>query len=68
MMIVKKDGEAVSQERIVGNGGLKQLFLHITGQVRPELKRCMTQQQLKFVGQTIHVTPLAHRQFRFADY
>jgi hypothetical protein len=30
MMVMKKYGEAVSQERIVGNSSLKELFLHIT--------------------------------------
>ena len=30
MMLVKKYGEAISQERIVGNCGLKEFFLHIT--------------------------------------
>jgi hypothetical protein len=27
---MKKYGEAISQERIVGNSSLKELFLHIT--------------------------------------
>ena len=30
MMLMKKYGEAISQERIVGNRGLKESFLHIT--------------------------------------
>jgi len=30
MVVMKKYGEAVSQERIAGNSSLKQLFLHIT--------------------------------------
>jgi hypothetical protein len=30
MVVMKKYGEAISQERIVGNGSLKELFLHIT--------------------------------------
>jgi hypothetical protein len=30
MMVMKKYGEAISQERVVGNGSLKQFFLHIT--------------------------------------
>jgi len=30
MMLVKKYGEAISQERLVGNCGLKEFFLHIT--------------------------------------
>jgi hypothetical protein len=29
-MVMKKYGEAISQERVVGNGSLKQFFLHIT--------------------------------------
>lgn len=57
MMFVKKYGEAISQERIVGNSSLKELFLHITRQVRPQFKRCMTQQQLKPLGQIIHMPP-----------
>jgi hypothetical protein len=30
MMVMKKYSEAVSQERIVGNGSLKEPFLHVT--------------------------------------
>jgi hypothetical protein len=30
MMLMKKHGNAISQERIVGNGGLKEPFLYIT--------------------------------------
>jgi hypothetical protein len=30
MVVMKKYSEAISQERIVGNGSLKELFLHIT--------------------------------------
>jgi hypothetical protein len=30
MVVMKKYGEAISQERIVGNSNLKKLFLHIT--------------------------------------
>jgi hypothetical protein len=30
MMVMQKYGEAISQERIVGNSSLKKLFLHIT--------------------------------------
>jgi hypothetical protein len=30
MMVVKKYSEAVSQERVVGNGSLKEFFLHLT--------------------------------------
>jgi hypothetical protein len=44
MMVMKKYGEAVSQERIVGNGCLKESFLHITRQVRPKPERRVTQQ------------------------
>jgi hypothetical protein len=29
MTVMKKYREAISQERIVGNGSLKELFLHI---------------------------------------
>jgi hypothetical protein len=58
MMVMKKYSEAVSQERVVGNGSLKELFLHVTRQVRPQLKCCVTQQQLKPVGQIIHVPPV----------
>jgi len=29
-MLMKKYSEAISQERIVGNSGLKEFFLHIT--------------------------------------
>jgi hypothetical protein len=39
MMVMKKYREAIPQERIVGNGNLKKLFLHITRQVWPKLKR-----------------------------
>jgi hypothetical protein len=60
MMVMKKHGEAVSQERIVGNGCLKESFLHITRQVRPKPERRVTQQQLKLLGQIIHMPPLAH--------
>jgi hypothetical protein len=55
MMVMKKHGEAVSQERIVGNGGLKESFLHIARQVRPKPERRATQQQLKLLGQIIHM-------------
>jgi len=41
MMVMKKYGEAISQERIVGNSSLKKLFLHITRQVWPKFKRCV---------------------------
>jgi len=30
MMVMKKYGEAISQERIVGNSSLKEFFLHVT--------------------------------------
>jgi len=30
MMVMKKYGEAISQERIVGNSSLKESFLHLT--------------------------------------
>jgi hypothetical protein len=60
MMVMKKNGEAVSQERIVGNGSLKESFLHITRQVRPKPERRVTQQQLKLLGQIIHMPPLAY--------
>jgi hypothetical protein len=30
MMVMKKYREAISQERIVGNGSLKEFFLHVT--------------------------------------
>jgi len=60
MMVMKKHGEAVSQERIVGNGSLKESFLHIARQVRPKPERRVTQQQLKLLGQIIHMPPLAH--------
>jgi len=30
MMVMKKYGEVISQERIVGNSGLKEFFLYIT--------------------------------------
>jgi len=60
MMVVKKYGEAVSQQRIVANSGLKEAFLHIARQVRPKPERRMTQQQLKLLGQIIHMPPLAH--------
>ena len=57
MMLVKKYGEAISQERIVGNCGLKEFFPHITRQVWPKFKRCVAQQQLKLPGQIIHMLP-----------
>jgi hypothetical protein len=60
MMVMKKYGEVVSQERIVGNRGLKQSFLHVTRQVRPKLERRVPQQQLKLPGQVIHMPPLAY--------
>jgi hypothetical protein len=60
MMVVKKYGEAVSQQRIVGNSSLKEPFLHIARQVRPKPKRRVTQQQLKLPGQIIHMPPLAY--------
>src|SRR5258708_40308521 len=60
MMVVKKYGEAVSQQRIVGNSGLKESFLHIARQVRPKPERRVTQQQLKLLGQIIHMPPLAY--------
>jgi uncharacterized circularly permuted ATP-grasp superfamily protein len=60
MMVMKKHGEAVSQERIVGNGSLKESFLHITRQVRPKPERRVAQQQLKLLGQIIHMPPLAY--------
>jgi hypothetical protein len=60
MMVVKKYGEAVSQQRIVGNSGLEKSFLHITRQVRPKPERRMAQQQLKLLGQVIHMPPLAY--------
>ena len=41
MMVMKKYREAIPQERIVGNGNLKKLFLHITRQVWPKFKRCV---------------------------
>jgi hypothetical protein len=41
MMVVKKYGEAISQERIVRNGSLKKPFLHVTGQIWPKSKRGM---------------------------
>jgi hypothetical protein len=59
MVVMKKYGEAVSQERIAGNGGLKEFFLHIARQVRPKPERRVTQQQLKLLGQIIHMPPLA---------
>src|SRR5579872_1434189 len=58
MMVVKKYGEAISQERIVGNGCLKKSFLHVSRKVRPKSERCVAQQQLKFPGQVIHMPPL----------
>lgn len=58
MMVMKKYSEAVSQKRIVGNGSLKESFLHVTRQIRPQLKCCVTQQQFESVGQIIHVPPL----------
>src|ERR1700688_4646154 len=42
MMVMKKYREAISQERIVGNGNLKKFFLHFTRQVWPKLKRGLT--------------------------
>jgi hypothetical protein len=60
MMVMKKDGEAVSQQRIVGHSGLKESFLHIARQVGPKSERCVTQQQLKLPGQITHLPPLAH--------
>jgi len=42
MMLMKKYSEAVSQERVVGDGSLKELFLRIARQVRPQLERCLT--------------------------
>jgi hypothetical protein len=60
MMVVKKYGEAVSQQRIVWNSGLKKSFLHIARQVRPEPERRVAQQQLKLLGQIIHMPPLAY--------
>jgi hypothetical protein len=59
-MVMKKYGEVVSQERIVGNRGLKESFLHLTRQVWPKLKCCVAQQQLKLPGQVIHMPPLAY--------
>jgi hypothetical protein len=59
-MIVKKDGKAVSQDRIVGNSRLKKLFLHITRQVWPESEGRVTQQQLEFRGPITHMPPLAY--------
>jgi hypothetical protein len=44
MMIVKKHCEVISQQRIVGDGGLKEFFLHIARQVRPKRKRGAAQQ------------------------
>jgi hypothetical protein len=41
MVVMKEYGEAVSQERIVGNGSLKELFLHIARQDWPKFKRCV---------------------------
>jgi hypothetical protein len=41
MMLMKKYGKAISQERIVRNSGLKEFFLHITRQVWPKSKRCV---------------------------
>jgi hypothetical protein len=60
MMVMEKHGEAVPQERIVGNRRLKEPFLHIARQVWPKLKRCVAQQQLKLLGQIIHMPPLAY--------
>jgi hypothetical protein len=60
MMVMKKYGEVVSQERIVRHRGLKQHFLHVTRQVRPKLERRVAQQQLKLPGQVIHMPPLAY--------
>jgi hypothetical protein len=59
MMGMKKYGEAVSQQRIVGNGGFKKPFLHVARQVRPKFERCVAQQQLKLFRQAIHMPPLA---------
>jgi hypothetical protein len=58
MMVMKKYSEAVSQQRIVGNGSLKELFLHVTRQVRPQFECRVTQQQFKPVGQIIHMAPV----------
>jgi hypothetical protein len=41
MVVMKKYGEAISQQRIVGNRNLKKHFLRITRQVWPKLKRCV---------------------------
>jgi len=41
MMVMKKYGEAISQERIVGNSSLKEFFLHVTRQVWPKFKCCV---------------------------
>ena len=60
MMVVKKYGEAVSQQRIVRNSGLEKSFLHIARQVRPKPERRVAQQQLKLLGQVIHMPPLAY--------
>jgi hypothetical protein len=59
MMVMKKNGEVVSQQRIVGNGSLEQSFLHFTRQVRPKPERSVAQQKLKLPGQIIHMPPLA---------
>ena len=60
MMVVKKYGEAVSQQRIVRNSGLEKSFLHIARQVRPKPERRVAQQQLKLLGQIVHMPPLAY--------
>ena len=57
---MKKYGEAVSQQGIVRNSGLEKSFLHIARQVRPKPKRRVAQQQLKLLGQIIHMPPLAY--------
>lgn len=58
MMVVKKYSEAVSQQRIVGNGSLEEPFLHVTREVRPQLECGVPQQQLKPVGQIVHMAPV----------
>ena len=57
MMSMKKHSEAVSQERVVRNGSLKERFLHVPRQLRPQLERGVTQQELKLPGQIIHMPP-----------
>jgi hypothetical protein len=59
MMVMKKYGEAVSQQGIVGDSCLKESLLYIARQVRPKSKRRVTQQQLKVPGRIIHMPPLA---------